>query len=104
MRCRIGFRAVTRDRRPPKVTFAMRCITITGSDDRMDCRDMFYCPINPLPRKCPKCGAPDLDHVSQPYFLVKSRTMSRNELALAETGNFFVSQRVRRVMDVLAPR
>ena len=81
----------------------MRCVPISTSDDRMDCRDMFYDPINPLPRKCPKCGFPDLDHVPQPYFLVKSRTMSPNELAGAENGNFFVRERVRRVLDMLAP-
>jgi hypothetical protein len=81
----------------------MRCVQITGSDDRMDCREMFYDPLNPLPRKCPTCGFPDLDHVPQPYFLVKSRTLTPNELALAENGNFFVRQRVRRVLEVLAP-
>ena len=81
----------------------MRCVEISGSDDRMDCREMFYEPIDPLPQKCPKCGFPDLDHVSQPYFLVESRTMTPNELALAENGNFFIRERVRRVLDVLAP-
>lgn len=81
----------------------MRCVQVTGSDDRMDCRDMFSDPINPLPRKCVGCGFPDLDHVPQPYFVVKSRTMSPNELALAENGNFFVRERVRRVLDLLSP-
>jgi hypothetical protein len=81
----------------------MRCVQITGSDDRMDCREMFYDPLNPLPRKCATCGFPDLDHVPQPYFLVKSRTLTPNELALAENGSFFVRQRVRRVLEVLAP-
>lgn len=81
----------------------MRCVLIVGSDDRMDCRDMFYDPINPLPRKCARCGFPDLDHVPQPYSLVKSRSMSPNELALAENGNFFVRQRIRRVLNAVAP-
>jgi hypothetical protein len=83
--------------------FPMRCVEITGSDDRMDCRDMFYDPINPLRRKCAKCGFPDLDHLPQPYFLIKSRTMSPNELALAENGNFLIRDRVRRMLDVLVP-
>jgi SMI1 / KNR4 family (SUKH-1) len=69
----------------------------------MDCRDMFYDPINPLPKKCAKCGFPDLDHVPQTYFLVKSRTMTSNELAGAECGNFFIRDRVRQVLDILAP-
>ncbi len=81
----------------------MRCIQLTGSDDRMDCRDMLDDPINLLPAKCPKCGFPDLDHVPQPYFLIKSRTMSPNELAKAENGNFFVRERVRQVLELLAP-
>jgi hypothetical protein len=69
----------------------------------MDCRDMFYDPINPLPRKCAKCAFPDLNHVPQPYYLVKSRTMSPNEMAPAENGNFLVRLRVRRVLEYLAP-
>lgn len=81
----------------------MRCVQISTSDDRMDCRDMFFDPINPLPKKCLACGFPDLDHIPQPYFLVKSRTMSPNELAGAENGNFFVRERVQRVLEVLAP-
>src|SRR5262245_34511568 len=81
----------------------MRCVRISASDDRMDCRDMFYDPINPLPKKCGKCGFPDLDHVPQPYFLVKSRTVAPNELALAENGNFLIRDRVRRVLDIVAP-
>lgn len=81
----------------------MRCVAISSSDDRMDCREMFYDPINPLPKRCRKCGFPDLDHVPQPYFLVKSRTMTSNELAEAENGNFFIRERVRRVLDILAP-
>jgi len=68
----------------------------------MDCRDMFYDPINPLPAQCPECGFPDLDHVPLPYFLVKSRTRSPNELAEAENGNFFVRERIRRVLELLA--
>ncbi len=81
----------------------MRCVKISGSDDRMDCREMFYDPINLLPQQCSQCGFPNLDHVPQPYFLVKSRTMSPNELALAENGNFFVRERIRRVLELLAP-
>jgi SMI1 / KNR4 family (SUKH-1) len=69
----------------------------------MDCRDSFSDPINPLPVKCPRCGFPDLDHVPRPYFLVKSRAMTPNELAVAAVGNFFVRERVRRVFDLVIP-
>src|SRR5262249_28260126 len=57
-----------------------------------------------LPPKCAQCGFPDLDHTPQPYFLIKSRAMTPNELAPAENGNFFVRERVRRVLDILAPQ
>lgn len=81
----------------------MRCIELTGSDDRLDCQDMFYDPLNPLPPKCPSCKFPDLDYVPQPYYLVKSRTMTPNEMALAENGNLLVRERIRRVFEALAP-
>src|SRR5262249_52333039 len=45
----------------------------------------------------------NLDHVPQPYFLIKSRTISPNELALAQNGNFFIRERVKRVLDLLVP-
>lgn len=81
----------------------MRCVEICTSNDQMDLRNMNSDPINSCPQKCLKCGFPDLDHVPQPYFLVKSRTMSPNELDLAENGNFFIRERVRRVFDLLVP-
>ena len=81
----------------------MRCISLTGSDNRMDCRDMFYDPVNSLPSRCDACGFPDLDHVPRPYYLIKSRTMSPNEMAPAENGNFFVRERVRGVLELIAP-
>lgn len=81
----------------------MRCVRITASDDRMDCHNTFRNPINPLPLKCPRCGFPNLDHIPQPYFLTKSRTMSPHELALAANGNLLIRERIRRVLDLLTP-
>lgn len=81
----------------------MRYINVSASDNRMDCRIAFHDPLNKLPIKCGTCGFPDLDHVPQPYVLVKSRTTSPNELALAENGNFFVRGRVRQVLELVAP-
>ena len=82
----------------------MRCFELTGPDERMDCRSLADEPLNPLPQLCGKCGFPELDHVPQPYLLIRSRTMSPHELALAENRNFFVRPRIRRVLEVLAPR
>ena len=82
----------------------MQCIELTGSDNRLDCRDMFHDPLNLLPVKCAGCGFPDLECVPHPYYLIKSRTLSPNEMASAENGNFLVRDRVRHVLQVLAPR
>lgn len=81
----------------------MRCVQIAVSDTRMDCRDMIGSPVNVLPTKCRVCGFPDLDHVPQPYSLIKSRTRTQNELAGAENGNFLIRERARRVLELAAP-
>ena len=81
----------------------MRCVNVTGSDDRLDCRYDFWEPVNSLPSKCSECGFPDLDFVPQPYFLVKSRTLVPNELVLAANGNFLLRERIRNVLELLAP-
>jgi SMI1/KNR4 family protein SUKH-1 len=82
----------------------MRCIEMTGSDNRMDCRATFDDPLNRLPAKCPACGFPDLDHVPQPYFLRRGPTKQSNELALAQNGNFFVRPRAHQVLELVTPR
>ena len=81
----------------------MKCIEMTGSDNRMDCRDMFSDPLNPLPAKCDACGFPDLDDVPQPYQLIQSRTLNPNEMAPAENGNILVRPRVRQILELVAP-
>lgn len=81
----------------------MRSVRLSGADEQMDCRGSFDEPLNMLPRKCPACGFPDLDYVAQPYFLVKSRTMTPDELALATFGNLLVRGRVRQVLEIVAP-
>jgi hypothetical protein len=82
----------------------MRSIATTGSDTRLDCARSFDDPINPLPEACPVCHFPDLDHVPQPYYLVKSRTRTPNELVLAAYGNFLVRDRIRRLLEAVAPQ
>jgi len=81
----------------------MRHVSISASDDRMDCISSFDDPLNALPKKCKSCGFPDLDFVPQPYYLVKSRTMTPHELALAAYGNFLIRERVRRVLEQSVP-
>lgn len=81
----------------------MRHVSISASDERMDGKSSWDEPLNPLPVKCAKCKFPDLDFVPQPYFVIKSRTMSSHELALAAYGNFLVRERARRVLEQAAP-
>lgn len=80
----------------------MRHIHVMGSDCRMDQRGIEK-PITPMPIKCDHCGVPEYSHVPQPYYLVKGRTMSPDEMASAENGSFFVRQRVRSVLETVVP-
>lgn len=77
-------------------------VDVTGSDTRIDQRDNGR-PLNGLPVRCGGCGFPDLDHVPRPYFLIRSRTKSTNEMALARVGNFLLRDRARRVLELACP-
>ena len=81
---------------------AFRHVRMTGPDKRMDQREPFEVPVNPIPVKCPRCTFPDLDFVPEPYFLAKG-TSNPNEIDLAEFGNFFVRQRCRQILEAVAP-
>lgn len=79
----------------------IRCIEITGSDTRLDNRS-YTEPTNPLPKRCLTCDFPDVEVVPQPYFLIRGRAMSPNEIAMAEMGNLLVKRRVRQILDLVA--
>jgi len=82
----------------------MRTIEITCSDQRLDeDGQAFDHPINPLPVTCPECRFPDLDHVPQPYAVLKSRTKTSNEVSLAAYGNLLVTERVKSVVEIVVP-
>jgi len=81
----------------------MQCTWLTGSDTRLDCGELPEDPINPLPVWCSACGFPDLNHVPQPYRIVKSRAMTSNEAVPAAYGNLLVRERVRRVLEMVVP-
>lgn len=81
----------------------MRSVEISPTEPRMDCREFIDEPINPLPTRCPTCRFPDIDAVPQPYFLVRSRTHTPQEIDLAHCGNFLMRERVRRIVELLAP-
>ena len=79
----------------------MKLTEVISADERMDHRD-FTQPLNKLNPKCAACGFPDLECVPQPYYVIKSRTMTPNELAGAEVGNFLVRGRVKSVLELVA--
>lgn len=74
-----------------------------GHQERLDCRNMECDIVNPLPVICAACGHCDLDHVPQPYALVKSKTLAPNEVELAHAGNLLVRDRIKQVLELVAP-
>ena len=78
------------------------CVVMTGPDSRMDQRGNQMMPVNVLPVKCTYCTFPDPDFVPQPYFLAKG-TAAPVDTASAETGNFFVRERARRILELAVP-
>ena len=80
----------------------VRCVQVCGSDNRMDCRDQNIDPLN-IPTRVCTCGMPDLDSVSQPYFIVRGRSMVHTEMAESATGNLLVRERVRKILAIVAP-
>jgi hypothetical protein len=75
---------------------------MTGPDEQMDHRSGSYEPSNPLPIKCAHCTFPDLDFVPQPYSLTKG-VSSPAETSNAHFGNFFVRDRVKRILEIAVP-
>lgn len=81
----------------------MRSVEISPTEPRMDSRESLDELVNPLPTRCPTCRFPDFDVVPQPYFLIRSRTHAPQEIDLAHDGNFLMRERVRHIVELLAP-
>jgi hypothetical protein len=100
----LDFRAGAKSRRlvRPKLPEGMlRCLTLTGSDNRMDQKG-YNTPLNSLPLGCPVCKLPDLDFVPQPYVLGKG-VDSPVDWAPAEVGNLLVRERAKKMLESAAP-
>jgi hypothetical protein len=80
----------------------IECVVMRGSDTRLDRTDMLE-PFNTPPRKCLKCGFPDLDFVPQLYRLIKSRLRSSQETAQGCFGNMLATDRVWKILEVVCP-
>src|SRR5436309_8842630 len=80
-----------------------RCLLMVGPDTQMDQTGDDERATNVLPIKCSHCTFPDIDFVPKPYLL--ARTVSSSvETAPAVLGNFFVQQRVRRILENAVPK
>jgi hypothetical protein len=78
------------------------CVQTFGPDRRMDQKGIHDAPVNPLPTKCQTCRFVNLDFVPQPYLLCKGID-TPVDTAPAEVGNFLVRERVRQVIETVAP-
>lgn len=85
---------------------AKRFVGISLSDNRMDMDSGCFSgdPINKLPVRCQKCDFPDLDFVSQPYFLLRGDSMTPAEISAAAHGNLLVRPRLRRIIEAVLPK
>jgi hypothetical protein len=78
------------------------CVLMTGLDVQMDLLGNGHDPANPLPAICSHCTFPDLDFIAKPYLLTKGIS-SPAETSPARMGNFLVRERVRRILELVAP-
>ncbi|HQR41171.1 MAG TPA: SMI1/KNR4 family protein [Gemmatales bacterium] len=74
-----------------------------GHDERLDCRNQDCDILNPLPLLCKTCQFAELDHVPQPYFLMNSKAKVPNEVEQAHAGNLLVRERIKQVLELVAP-
>jgi hypothetical protein len=79
------------------------CIEMVGPDEQMDQVGDDDAPANRLRIRCSHCSFPDIDFVPKPYLLAKGFS-SPSEISSAEMGNFFVKDRVKRILEVVIPK
>jgi hypothetical protein len=74
-----------------------------GPDKKMDqVGNGWGMPANQLPVRCSHCTFPDIDFIPKPYLLSRG-VASPAETSSAVLGNFLVRERVRRILEVVAP-
>jgi hypothetical protein len=87
-------------------TSKIRLYLIVCSDRRMDIVDINYTsdtPINKYEINCDVCHFPNIDKTPYPYFIVKGRDFSGIEITKADLGNLFVSNRLKKIFEILFP-
>ena len=71
--------------------------------DLLDGIRLLDTPVNKYEVKCEKCKFPDIDNTPNPYFLAKRRVFTGIEIMQADIGNLLVSDRVKKVFEILFP-
>lgn len=87
-------------------TESIRLSSITCSDKRMDIVDtnrILDTPINKYEESCKECHFPNIDKTPEPYYIAKGRDFSGIEIMEADLGNLFVSNRLKKVLEILFP-
>lgn len=82
-----------------------RFVQLSLSDTRMDQKGAWFNgdSLNPLPARCLTCGFPDLDFVSQPYFILRAPSMTPAEIGASNYGYLLVKDRMKRIVEYLLP-
>lgn len=84
----------------------IRLSAMSTSDRSMDILNthrMLDTPINKYEISCKVCGFPNIDKTSEPYYLAKGRDFSGVEVLKADLGNLFISNRVKRIFEIIIP-
>jgi hypothetical protein len=84
----------------------IRLSEITCSDKRMDIKDknqLLDTPTNRYEIHCEECNFPNIDKTPSPYFLTKGKNFSGIEISIADLGNLLISDRVKKVFEILIP-
>jgi len=71
--------------------------------DILDTRRMLDTPVNTYEVCCTTCGFPNIDKTPDTYFIAKGRDFSGIEVMEADMGNLFVSNRVKKILEILCP-
>jgi hypothetical protein len=71
--------------------------------DILDGLRLMDTPVNKYKIKCENCKFPDIDNAPTPYLLAKRRIFTGIEIIEADLGNLLVSDRVKRVFEILFP-
>lgn len=84
----------------------IRLSAICTSDRRMgvlDTHEMLDTPVNKYEISCEVCRFPNIDKTPEPYYIAKGRDFSGIDLAEADLGNLFISNRVKKIFEILFP-